>query len=94
VLGGKSVFASIRQYQTKSPNELIRRLKCEFVPLISRTEGLVAYYAVHAANDVVVSVSVFQTEAEAAESNQHAADWIERITIPVAASSQEVMVWH
>lgn len=87
------MFASIRHYQTQSPNELIRRLNREFVPLISRAEGLVAYYAVYAASQTVVSVSVFQTEAEAAESNRHAANWVAHITIPIVASSQEVMDW-
>ncbi|MGE5612071.1 MAG: hypothetical protein ACM359_22680 [Bacillota bacterium] len=88
------MFASIRQYQTQSPNEFIRRLNREFVPLITQTEGMVAYYAVHAANDIVVSVSVFQTEAEAAESNRCAANWVAHITTPVAACWQEIMDWH
>ncbi|HEX2973182.1 MAG TPA: hypothetical protein VHP11_12670 [Tepidisphaeraceae bacterium] len=88
------MFASIRQYQTDSPNELIRRLNREYIPMASKAKGLIAHYAINAGTDTVLSVSVFQTEAEATESNQRAAAWFERSALPVAASSHQVMVWQ
>jgi len=72
------MFASIRRYKTSpgKATELAQRVKQGFVPLVSRAPGFVAYYVVDAGNDVVASVSVFQDQAGAEESNRMAADWV------------------
>ena len=72
------MYASIRRYKT-SPGaaaELAQRVNQGFVPIISQAPGFVAYYVVDAGNDVVASVSVFQDQAGAEESNRMAADWV------------------
>ena len=74
------MYASIRRYKT-SPGaaaELARRVNQGFVPIISKAPGFVAYYVVDAGNDVVASVSVFQDQAGAEESNRMAADWVKK----------------
>jgi len=72
------MYASIRRYKT-SPGaaaELAQRVNQGFVPIISKAPRFVAYYVVDAGNDVVASVSVFQDQAGAEESNRMAADWV------------------
>ena len=72
------MYASVRRYKTTpgSPAEISRRVNQGFVPIISKAPGFVAYYVVEAANDAVVSISIFQTEAEAEGSNLMARDWV------------------
>ena len=74
------MYASIRRYKT-SPGaaaELAQRVNQGFVPIISKAPGFVAYYVVDAGNDVVASVSVFQDQAGAEESNRMAAGWVKQ----------------
>ena len=74
--GGK--YVSIRRYHTKSSAEATRLVREEFVPLISKVPGFVAYYAIEAGDDVWASVSVFKSQAGAEESNRVAADWVKK----------------
>ena len=69
---------SIRRYKTKSSAEVTRRVKEEFVTLISKAPGFVAYYGIEAGADVWASVSIFDTQAQAEESNRLAADWVQK----------------
>jgi len=74
------MHVSVRKYQTASgtAEEVGRRVEAGFIPIISQAPGFVAYYAVNAGNDVVVSVSVFQDNAGADESNRMAAHWVKQ----------------
>ena len=69
---------SIRRYKTKSSAEVTRLVKEEFVTLISKAPGFVAYYGIEAGADVWASVSIFDTQAQAEESNRLAADWVKK----------------
>jgi hypothetical protein len=51
-------------------------VKQGFVPIISHAPGFIAYYVVDTGHDVVASISIFQDQAGAEESNRMAADWV------------------
>jgi hypothetical protein len=74
------MYVAVRQYQTKagSIDELARRAQQGFVPLMSQVPGFVAYYGVDAGNNVIVTISIFQDQAGAEESNRRAADWVKQ----------------
>lgn len=74
------MYASIRRYNMEpgSVDELMRRVNEGFVPIISQAPGFMAYYAVNGGGGVVASISVFETQAGAEESNRIAADWVRR----------------
>ena len=59
--------ASLRQYEFKPGKsaEVSQRVQEEFVPIISSAPGFLAYYLVIESHEVGVSVSVFETQAEA-----------------------------
>jgi hypothetical protein len=61
-----------------------------FLPIISKAPGFVAYYIVDAGNDVVASVSVFEDEAGAEESNRMAADWVKENIASLVSGSPEI----
>ncbi len=72
------MYASIRRYNMDpgSVDELMRRVNEGFVPIISQGAGFKAYYAIDAGDGVVASISVFETQAGAEESNRMAASWV------------------
>jgi hypothetical protein len=59
-----------------SVEELMRRVNEGFIPIIKDAPGFLAYYAVDSGLGTVTSVSVFENQAGADESNRMAADWV------------------
>jgi hypothetical protein len=73
------MHVAIRRYQmdpTASVDELMRRVNEGFIPIIKDARGFLAYYAVDSGLGTVTSVSVFENQAGADESNRMAADWV------------------
>ena len=72
------MYVSVRRYKMEpgSVDELMRRVEEGFVPIVSKGPGFVAYYALDAGDGVVASISVFEDQAGAEESNRMAADWV------------------
>jgi hypothetical protein len=74
----KAMYAAIRRYLTDpdSIDEVARRVNEGFVPLISDMQGFVAYFALNAGQGEFGSVSVFEDQQSAEESNRVAEDWV------------------
>ena len=74
------MFAAIRYYQADPPsiNEVVRRVQEEFVPLIRDMRGFVSYFILLPSEreEDIVSVSVFEDQQSAEESNTKAAEWV------------------
>ncbi len=74
------MFVAIRYYQTDpdSIDEVVRRVKEGFVPLIRDTQGFVSYLVLTPSDreDELVSVSVFENREGAEESNERAEGWV------------------
>src|SRR5436190_10774597 len=72
------MYAAIRRYKVQpgSGEEIARRAREGFVPLISKAAGFVAYYGVVGPNDEVVTVSIFENQAGAEQSVNLAAGWV------------------
>jgi hypothetical protein len=73
-----NMYAAIRQYHTDpdSVDEVARRVNEGFVPLISDMQGFVAYFALNAGQGEYGTVSVFEDQQSAEESNRAAEDWV------------------
>src|SRR5262245_49043871 len=75
--GARTVYASVRRYAIDgSAEEVVRRVREGFVPVIRQARGFVAYYVVDDGDGNVASVSIFQDQAGAEESNRTASDWV------------------
>ena len=76
------MFVAIRYYQTApdSTDEVVRRVKEGFVPIIRDTQGFVSYFVLAPSEreDELVSVSVFEDRSSAEESNERAEDWVKQ----------------
>ena len=72
------MYASIRRYQVNlgAEAEIIQRVNEGFVPIISKSPGFIAYYLVDAGDGVIATVSIFQDQVGAEESNAMAAEWV------------------
>lgn len=74
------MFAAIRYYQANPPSidEVVRRVQEDFVPLIRDMQGFVSYFILVPSEreEDIVSVSVFEDQQSAEESNSKAAEWV------------------
>ena len=72
------MFATIRYYRTDpdSIDSVARRVKEGFVPLIRETPGFVSYFVLTPRQGEIVSVSVFEEQRGAQESNMKAEEWV------------------
>ena len=72
------MFTSIRNYKVKhgSAEELARRVREGFVPLIRQMPGFRSYYLLDGGPDVLITISRFDSADEAFASNEKAANWV------------------
>jgi len=72
------MFAAIRYYRTE-PNSIesvVRQVKEGFVPFIRETPGFVSYFVLTPRQGEIVSVSIFEEQRDAEESNEKAEEWV------------------
>jgi heme-degrading monooxygenase HmoA len=74
------MFAAIRYYRADpgSIESVVRRVKEGFVPLLRETPGFVSYFVLTPRQGEMVSVSVFEEQRGAEQSNAMAEDWVRR----------------
>ena len=72
------MFAAIRYYRTApdSVDEVVQQIKEGFVPVIRDTPGFVSYFVLTPRHNEIVSVSVFEDQRGAKESNEKAEEWV------------------
>jgi len=72
------MYAAIRRYHTDpdSVEEVARRVNEEFVDIISDMPGFVVYIALNAGQGEYGTVSVFEDQQSAEESNRVAEEWV------------------
>jgi hypothetical protein len=71
------MYVTVRRYEGVSdPSEVARHVNEGFLPIISEVSGFVDYYFADAQDGVMISVSVFEDQSGAEESNRRAADYI------------------
>jgi hypothetical protein len=71
------MFMSVRHYENvSSTSGLGQRFRDDFAPMISAVPGFVGYYLTDGGNGKVQATSIFDTKANAEESNRVAADWL------------------
>lgn len=73
------MYTSIRRYEAVSPEaieEIVKLVEEGFVPIVSAGAGFISYQLVDAGDGVIATISLFETEAAAKESNKAAASWV------------------
>jgi hypothetical protein len=90
------MFASIRKYslRRRSAEELARRVREGFVPLMRHMQGFRGYYLLDGGPDVLITISMFDNADAAFASNEIAADWVRDNFLEFVKGMPEVMVGH
>ncbi len=73
-----SAFASVRLYDGVDPadqDEIARRTAAGFLPIMSGSDGFIAYFLLPA-GDMLAAISIFDTAEQAAASNEKARDFV------------------
>jgi quinol monooxygenase YgiN len=74
------MFAAIRYYRAEPPSidEVVRRVEQDFVPVIRGMAGFVSYFVLVPSEreEEIVSVSVFEDQRSAEDSNRKATEWV------------------
>ena len=65
-----------RKITSGAVDALMHTLDKEFVPIISKEPGFVAYYVIDSGNDSVTAISVFEDSTTSQKSNLLAETWI------------------
>jgi hypothetical protein len=86
---------SIRKYKLtsqdpKTRGELARQINEIFLPQISKAPGFVSYYAVDSGSGTLATVSVFESQSEAEESNRQAADFVKKNLAALVSGPPEI----
>jgi heme-degrading monooxygenase HmoA len=88
------MFTSIRKYKVRhgSAEELARRVREGFVPLLRQMPGFRSYYLLDGGPDVLITISRFDSADEAFASNEKAANWVRNNVLEFTKGMPEVMV--
>ena len=88
------MFTSVRKYRVRrgSVEELARRVRETFVPMIREMPGFRSYYLLDGGPDVLITISIFDSADEAFASNERAADWVRNNVLEFTRGMPEVMV--
>jgi heme-degrading monooxygenase HmoA len=88
------MFVAVRKYQVRrgSTAEWARRVQDGFVPLMRELAGFKGYYLLDGGQDVLITISMFDSADEALTSNEKAADWVRHNVLEFARGMPEVMV--
>ncbi len=86
------MYVAIRRMKVKPGelDEVVRRIESGFVPLLRRMPGFVKYLGVQVGEDEDLTISVFETQAQA-EANSSAAEWVKAHLAPLAAGPHEIV---
>jgi heme-degrading monooxygenase HmoA len=75
-----------------SAEELARRVRESFVPLLRQMPGFQSYYLLDGGPDVLITISRFDSADEAFASNEKAANWVRNNLLEFAKGMPEVIV--
>ena len=88
------MFVAVRKYRLRrgSTAEWAQRVQTGFVPLMRELDGFRGYYLLDGGQDVVITISMFDSADAALVSNEKAADWVRHNVLEFSRGMPEVMV--
>jgi hypothetical protein len=72
------MYTSIRRYNIKPDSEalIIQRAEKGFVPIVSKAPGFLAYDLVNTGHNTLTTISTFESQVGAEQSNKLAEGWV------------------
>lgn len=90
----EGTFVSVRRYEGLDPadiDELNQYVIEGFLPLIRETPGYIGYYLLPADEEVLVAVSLFETQEQASSSNALARDFVAENLAPLLPNPPQII---
>ncbi len=86
------MFVSVRRYKVepRSTDRILSLVKESFLPIIRNAPGFNAYYILDGGGDEITSISIFEDEAGATNSNILAAEFVEESLGDVLPTPPEI----
>jgi heme-degrading monooxygenase HmoA len=73
------MYVTVRRYRLAgSSNELLRRIKEEYVPIVTALPGFKAYHVVDCGGREAMSISFWESKMEAVRASEAAQRWISK----------------
>ena len=87
------MFTIVRKFRLTrgSTDEVARRVKDGFVPLLRDLPGFKNYYLLDGGQDTLISIRVFESADQAFASNETAAEWMRDNVMEFVKGMPEVM---
>jgi len=73
------MHTTIRRYDGLDPTTvegIIQRVESGFLPIVSAVEGFISFRYIDAGGGVIATISTFETQAAAEQSNKAAEGWV------------------
>ena len=89
----QTMYIAIRRMKVKSGqlDEAIQRIESGFVPLLNTMPGYVEYIVMQAGEKEGITISVFERQEQAEESNRRASEWVSQNLASLAVESHEIL---
>lgn len=81
------MHATVRRYEGVDPSradELTKKVGESLIPRLSKLPGFSGYYLIEAGDGVMSSINVFESSAQAEESNRVASSWVREENLETA----------
>ena len=87
------MYAAIRRLRVQPGvfDEVVERDERGLIPLLRSAPGFVEFDLVQVAEDVGVSITIFETQEQAEEATRRAADWVKQNVAPLVAGPPEIV---
>jgi hypothetical protein len=85
------MYGVIRTYRATQTDEIARRVKDEFIPLVRDVPGFVAYYVIDRGDGTISSVTICEDQAGVDATTARAADWVQDRLSELIQSGPEIM---
>ena len=86
------MYAAFRRgkVQSEKADEVLQHIRENVLPLVRKVPGFLSFYAVKLGEDDIITVSVFETQAQADESSKVAAAWVLAHIAPLLAGPLDI----
>jgi len=89
------MYVVIRRYTVAgSSDELMRRIKEEFVPIVTALPGFEAYHLVDCGGLEALSIGYWKSKADATRSTEQARGWVSRSALGLVPFPPEKLAGH
>jgi hypothetical protein len=86
------LYGAIRTYRVTDVEELSRRVRDEFIPIVRDVPGFIAYYVIDAGGGKLSTITICDDPGGVEESTARAAEWVGEHIASLIESGPEITI--